>query len=208
MKKPQYIYCLEGNWNTNPRSRQSVRPILELLHHSYYRIKYVYRRCNTKAEFFEYIRQYTFRRYDNYTVLYIAFHGRPNKIVVGREEVALSEIADVLEGYLSGRVVHFGSCSTLRTKRSNIDDFLRRTKADVLSGYRQNVDFVEASALEMTLLKKLCSCLRILNPLNFFIFQEDQRRSNNSCPKSSGANTTGFPNIYAYSIKATLGRNK
>ena len=102
---------MEGNWNTNPQSKQSIRPILDILYYSA-GIRYVYRKCNTKDEFFEYLRQFTFKRYKNYRILYIAFHGRPNGIQIGRDFVTLSEIADVWEGHLSGRIVHFGSCST------------------------------------------------------------------------------------------------
>lgn len=129
MKKqpPRNIYCLEGNWRPNPRCKQSVRPMLDILRDAA-GIKYIYRKCNTREEFFEYLRQYTFERYRNYTILYIAFHGRPNKIQIGRDLVTLREIADVLEGFLAHRIVYFGSCSTMRTKRANIDDFLNRTK--------------------------------------------------------------------------------
>ena len=112
-------------------------------------LKYIYRKCNTREEFFEYLRQYTFVRYRNYTILYIAFHGRPNKIQIGRDLVTLREITDVLEGHLAHRIVYFGSCSTMRTKRANIDDFLHRTKADILAGYRKDVDFIQATAWEM-----------------------------------------------------------
>ena len=33
MKKqpPRNIYCLEGNWRPNPRCKQSVRPMLDIL---------------------------------------------------------------------------------------------------------------------------------------------------------------------------------
>ena len=141
MRKPRYIYCLEGNWNTNPRSKQSIRPILDILYYSA-GIRYVYRKCNTKDEFFEYLRQFTFKRYKNYRILYIAFHGRPNGIQIGRDFVTLSEIADVLEGELAGCAVHFGSCSTMRTKRA---------KADFVSGYRKQVDFIESTAWELIL---------------------------------------------------------
>ncbi|WP_366944243.1 DUF6642 family protein [uncultured Alistipes sp.] len=107
MRKPRYIYCLKGNCNTNPRSKQSICPILDILYYSA-GIRYVYCKCNTKDVFFEYFRQFTFKRYKNYRILYIAFHGRPNSIQIERDFVTLSEIADVLQGHLSGRIVHFG----------------------------------------------------------------------------------------------------
>lgn len=150
MSRVKHIYCLEGNWNNHPRCRQSVRPMLEILHHSA-GIKFIHRKCNTVDDFFQYLRQYTFKRYKNYPILYIAFHGKPNGICIGREFVTLQEIADVLEGHLSSRIVHFGSCSTMRTKRANIDDFMNRTKANVLSGYRKDVDFIEATINELNL---------------------------------------------------------
>ena len=28
----KFIYCLEGNWNKNPRSNQSIKPMLDLLY--------------------------------------------------------------------------------------------------------------------------------------------------------------------------------
>ena len=90
-----------------------------------------------------------------YRILYIAFHGQPNGIQIGRDFVTLSEIADVLEGELAGCAVHFGSCSTMRTKRANIDDFMNRTKADLVSGYRKQVDFIESTAGEMVWLQTI-----------------------------------------------------
>ena len=150
----RHIYCIEGNWNAHPRSRQSIRPILDLLHDSC-GIKYVYRRATTKAEFLEALRQYTFCRYDNYPILYICYHGQPNGICIGREFVTLAEIADVLEGCLTDCIIHFGSCSTLRVKRLVIDDFLTKTGAAIVTGYRRQVDFVDSSAWEMIWLQSL-----------------------------------------------------
>lgn len=37
----------------------------------------------------------------------------------------------------------------MRTKRANIDDFMNRTKTDLVSGYRKQVDFIESTAWEM-----------------------------------------------------------
>lgn len=166
MRKPRYIYCLEGNWNTNPRSKQNIRSILDILYYSA-GIRYVYRKCNTKDEFFEYLRQFTFKRYKNYRILYIAFHGRPNGIQIGRDFVTLSEIADVLEGELADCAVHFGSCSTMRTKRANIDDFMNRTKTDLVSGYWKQVDFIESTAWDLILLKDVDFKLKHSQTLSF-----------------------------------------
>ena len=103
MIEEKHIYCLEGNWNKHPNNNQSIKPILELLNNSC-QIKYIYRKCNTKEEFLEGLRKFTFKRYSNYTILYIAFHGRKNKVLVGSEHVTLKEISSVLNGRLEGKM--------------------------------------------------------------------------------------------------------
>lgn len=154
MNRQRNIYCIEGNWNTNPRNKQSIRPILDILYRSC-GIKYVYRRTNTKDDFLEALRQFTFSRYKNYSILYIAFHGKPNGICIGGEFVTLAEISAVLEGCLTDCIVHFGSCSTLRVKRLVINDFLIKTGVALVSGYRRQVDFIDSTAWEMIWLQSL-----------------------------------------------------
>ncbi len=90
------IYCLEGNWNKNPRSNQSVKPMLELLR-TFANIKYVYYKCDTKEEFYKRLQQFTKGTYKNYAVLYLAFHGQPNRIEVEKGLITLREIATALE---------------------------------------------------------------------------------------------------------------
>lgn len=155
----KHIYCLEGNWNRNPRSLQSVRPILEILKTSS-KVKYIYRKCQTKEDFFQSLNDFTKKRYANYSILYIAFHGRSNRIFMGKEYVTLKNIADTLEGKLSGKIVHFGSCSTLRTSEANIADFINRTGCLCISGYKRNVDYIGSTAFELLyfeMLQRYCS---------------------------------------------------
>lgn len=150
----KHIYCLEGNWNKNPRSNQSIKPILELLHTTS-KVKYIYNKCNTKEEFLKYLMRFTQKRYSNYTVLYIAFHGRTNRIYFGSEHITLKEIASALEGKLDGKIVHFGSCSTLRTTKANITNFIARTGCSCISGYKKNVDYIASTAFELIYLETL-----------------------------------------------------
>jgi hypothetical protein len=144
----KHIYCLEGNWDKHPRSAKSIKPILELLKTSS-KVKYIYHRCLTKEDFLRHLSDFTKLRYSNYSILYFAFHGRSNRIVLGKEEILLSELADVLEGKLSGKIVHFGSCSTLRTSIENINDFLIRTNCACLSGYRKKIGYLNSTIYDL-----------------------------------------------------------
>lgn len=153
------IYCLEGNWNKNPRSHQSVKPMLELLR-TFSSVKYIYHKCDTKEEFYKCLQQFTKGTYKNYTVLYLAFHGRTNRIIVENQYIALKEIATALESKLANKIVHFGSCSTLRTSEKNIQDFISTTNCQFISGYRKDVDYIDACAFELlyfNLLQKFTS---------------------------------------------------
>lgn len=159
----KYIYCLEGNWNKNPKSHQSVKPMLELLR-TFSGVKYIYHKCNTKEEFFYRLQQFTKGTYKNYTVLYLAFHGRTNRIIVENQFITLKDISMALEGKLANKIVHFGSCSTLRTSEKNISDFISTTNCQFISGYRKDVDFIASTAFELLyfdLLQKYKSVRRI-----------------------------------------------
>lgn len=144
----RFIYCLEGNWNKHPKSNQSIKPILDLLY-TFSKVKYIYRKCPTKDEFIKGLQTFTQKRYSNYTVLYIAYHGRKNRICFGNEYITLKEIANVLEGKLKGKTVHFGGCSTLNTTEKNITDFIARTGCSFISGYKKDVEYIDSSAFEL-----------------------------------------------------------
>ena len=144
----RYIYCLEGNWNKHPHSKQTIKPILELLF-TFSKTKYVYRKCPTKDEFVKGLQVFAHKRYSNYSVLYIAYHGHKNRIYFGKEYITLKEIADVLEGKLNGKIVHFGSCSTLNTSDKNITDFINRTGCSFISGYKKDIPYIESTAFEL-----------------------------------------------------------
>ena len=147
-KYPKHIYCIEGNWYDHPNSKQTILPILELLN-TFSDIKYIHCRCESKADFFYYLERFTKGYYKNYKILYIAFHGRANRIRIGKEFVTLKEIANVLKGKLTDKIVHFGSCSTLRTTEKNISDFITRTNCKHLSGYTKDVKHIDAAAFEL-----------------------------------------------------------
>lgn len=154
MKNQRFIYCLEGSWNKNPRSNQTIKPILDLLF-TFSKIKYIYRKCTNKENFIKELQRFSQKRYSNYTVLYIAYHGRKNRIYFGKEYITLKEIANVLEGKLNGKIVHFGSCSTLNTTEKNITNFINRTGCSLISGYQKDVEYIDSSAFEMVYFESL-----------------------------------------------------
>lgn len=143
--------------------------MLELLR-TFSGVKYIYHKCNTKEEFFYRLQQFTKGTYKNYTVLYLAFHGRTNRIIVENQYITLKDIATALEGKLANKIVHFGSCSTLRTSEKNIQNFVTTTNCQFISGYCKNVDYIDACAFELLyfdLLQKYKSVGKIDSELSY-----------------------------------------
>ena len=61
-----------------------------------------------------------------------------------------------------GRILHFGSCSTLATDHEDeIKQFLKQTKIKAVCGYRNDVDWLESAAFEVLLIDALAYYLRV-----------------------------------------------
>jgi hypothetical protein len=150
--KPKGIFCLEGDW-WGVRDRTTVEPVLRLLEtHGDYRVPYIHRDIGTREEFEHYLSKWTLRRLKDYPILYLGFHGDRGLIRVGEGEIPLDQLADLLRGKCSGKVIHFGSCSTLDVHGAKLNRFLRTTEALAICGYRSEPDWLQSSALDILLL--------------------------------------------------------
>jgi len=149
------IFCLEGDW-WGVRDRTTVEPVFRLLEaHGDYRVPYIHRDIGTREEFEHYLSKWTLARLKDFPILYLGFHGDRGLIRVGEGEVQLEQLADLLQGKCSGRVIHFGSCSTLDVHGAKLNRFLRRTKALAICGYRSEPDWLQSSALDILLLGEM-----------------------------------------------------
>lgn len=148
------VFCLEGPWSNLLTDDSSVRPLLEVLERRG-AIRFAHRDAITKEEFERYILQWTQSQYRHLKVGYLAFHGKPGAIWVGNKTVQLDELRETLRGRLSGRVLYFGSCATMRVPRVEIQEFQRVTKARAVVGYTQDIDWIESAAFELNLLDAL-----------------------------------------------------
>lgn len=136
------IACLEGDWG----DWYSVTPLLQLLK-SYRRVGYVHYRCRSLGRLRRKIRQ--LGRSKGYDLIYLAFHGRPGTISTNYDDVTLEELAEICGTRLRGRVIHFGSCSTLRCEPERVIRFLQATQVSMVTGFDKKVDWIEAAAFEL-----------------------------------------------------------
>ncbi len=64
------IFCLEGDWDSDLRSKRSIQPILDLLQRSHYpAVPSIRRNVATLAEFEHCLKKWTQQRYIHYPLL-------------------------------------------------------------------------------------------------------------------------------------------
>lgn len=165
MTRPLGVACFEAPWVTDMRNRLSVLPVLELLQRLG-TIRFFHRTIGTRAQLNKDLLAWaTQARYSSYEVAFIATHGVPGSILIGRDKVSLVDLAEQLDGRLSRRIVYFGACASadddvpdIRSRapfESTLRKFKARTKARAVCGYANDVDWDESAAFELLLL----SCL-------------------------------------------------
>ncbi|MCB9211525.1 MAG: hypothetical protein H6609_19345 [Ignavibacteriales bacterium] len=149
------IYCLEGIWDENLSNKRSVHPILDLLK-SNSNIPYIYRDVATKEEFVFFINKFKQKKYSNYSILYLAFHGEENKILASnKSEINLEDLADILSNSCRRKIIFFGSCRTLNIDKRLLKKFLKETGALAVCGYKSEVDWLVSTAFELLLIDLL-----------------------------------------------------
>jgi hypothetical protein len=144
----KHICCLEGDWTEDLSVKQSIVSALDFLEVNS-GIKYIHKNCVTREQLQHYILKYTLKKYEKYAVCYLAFHGDPNMIYLGKEKVYLEELEEMARGRFKNMIVHFGSCSTLKIQRNKILRFKEVTGALAVSGYTHDVAFLPSSIFDM-----------------------------------------------------------
>ena len=153
MAKKKGVFCLEtASWEPGIRDKSSVEHMLRLLETGF-EVPYLHFDGATREEFQFYLKKWagpSFRK--SHPILYLAFHGDSGAIRLGgrRENwLNLSELAELLDGSCRGRVIHFGTCSTLDIHGREINTFLDQTDALAVCGFKTDVDWLPSAAFEM-----------------------------------------------------------
>ena len=145
------IFCLEGLWDNDLKRKSTVQPILSMLEVNG-GVKYIHQDVATIEELEFYLKRWKQARYRKYPILYLAFHGENEALLIGRKEYTLDQLGTILQNSSPDSVIMLASCSTLKTDRRNLKRFLQRTKALAICGYKSRVNWMLAAAFELLLL--------------------------------------------------------
>lgn len=165
MKQKYGIICLETEWeHTVEKNRRSIHtsPLLEFLEKSS-ECEVIYRRVATKNELQYYLRRFNLRKYDNYSIIYLSFHGNTHSIFLEGEKgdkakLSLSDLAHLSDGIFKDRFVHFSSCRTLLGSEKELENFKEVTGARCISGYTKSVDGILSAINDIAYFERIFNC--------------------------------------------------
>jgi hypothetical protein len=146
------IACLESLWDKDIEHPFSVAPILELSS-KINNVKFIHLSCNTIEELAHHLNLLKKRR--GYGILYLAFHGKPGRIILNETPIDLEILADFMGKGFKNWVIHFGCCETMRVGKKKKMNFIKRTEASMVTGYRTEVDWINGTVMDLLLLNCL-----------------------------------------------------
>lgn len=165
------IFCLEGEWNQKDlRDKTSVSYLLNYMEESL-DISSIFRKVNSKDSFYKYLallEKYWKGKFNSYGILYLAFHGESNCIWLDdNEKITLEELSTEAKDILKDRIIHFGSCSTLKIQKEELTQFFKNSGAKAVSGFSKEIPFLESSVFDIAYLSKLSEYEQTGRILNF-----------------------------------------
>lgn len=154
------VWCMEGRWSSSVRDVRTVTPMLAALQDSHI-AEHVREHINSSEDLARSIRRWGQRQHEAYNIGYLALHGSPGKVYVGREAVSIDDLGCWADGRLSGKVLHFGSCSVLRTGQDEQAQMRKTIGVRAITGYTTDVDWFQSFALDLLLFDALAYYKRI-----------------------------------------------
>ena len=151
------LFCLECVKTVDESAESKIFPLLEQLvkNHS---IVNVYKAVDSIEDFEESLNTllYEDRNFKDYDLLYFICGGTENEIIVNDYIYTLEEIAELFEGKLKGKILHFANSKTLNLDSETAQYFLDVTGAKAISGYDKPIPILST----------------ILDNLYFSLYQE------------------------------------
>jgi hypothetical protein len=143
------IACLESLWDGNTENRLRVIPILQLVA-QLHDLKFTYLTCNTKEELKYNLNK--LKKKSGYGILYLAFHGNPEEILLDGSSIKVGSIASFMGRGFKNWIVHFGSCKTIATEKKALLHFIEVTGVSMVLGYAKDINWRDAAALDFLIL--------------------------------------------------------
>ena len=132
----QFIFCLEGVPDVEESTVTAVVKNLEKLALEQ-GIASIYKTCDTIEGLEESLNTllYDDHNFKGYEIIYLVMEGKRNTICLNNYYYSFEEIAEIFEGKMKGKILHFANTKVLDLKEEEAQYFLDITGALAVSGY-------------------------------------------------------------------------
>ncbi len=144
-----FIYCLEGVHDIETDKVTEAQENLEQLAMKY-GITSIYKTCDTIEGLEESLNTLVLddHNFKDYEIIYLVMSGEANSICLNDYYYSLQEIAELLEGRLKGKILHFSNAKILDLDEEEAQYFLDITGAKGISGYGNEFNGIPSSNLD------------------------------------------------------------
>ena len=136
MENEKFIFCLEAIPDVDNATDTEVVKILEDIALKQ-GITSIYKACDTIEGLEESLNilLYEDHNFKDYEIIYLVMPGESNNILLNNYYYSIEEIAELFEGKMTGKVIHFANQKILELSDEESQYFLDVTGARAISGY-------------------------------------------------------------------------
>ncbi len=152
------VFAFEGDPEVDLRQGYSVRPVLQFLR-DLEGLDFIHRDIGTVGELEFYVKKWILSKHQQYQIGYFSFHGGPGELGFAdrrRSGITLDQLARWINGRAQGRIIHFFACSVMRLDASELQSFRKDTGARAVTGYSNDVEWLEPMAFDALMLGAMC----------------------------------------------------
>jgi hypothetical protein len=144
-----FIYCLEAVDDIETDKVTEVQKSLEQLNVQY-GVASIYKTCDTIEGLETSLNALVLddHNFKYYEVIYLVIKGEANSICLNDYYYSLQEIAEIFEGRLQGKILHFSNAKVLDLDQEEAQYFLDITGAKGISGYGNASNGITSSNLD------------------------------------------------------------
>jgi hypothetical protein len=144
-----FIYCLEGVPDIETDKVTEAQANLEQLAMTY-GITSIYNTCDTIEGLEDSLNALVLddHRFKDYEIIYLVMFGEANSICLNGYYYSLQEIAELFEGRLKGKILHFSNAKVLDLDEEEAQYFLDITGAKGVSGYGKEFNGISSANLD------------------------------------------------------------
>lgn len=149
MDAEKFIYCLEAVDDIETDTVTEVQKNLEHLAMRY-GVASIYQTCDTIEGLEASLNTLVLddHHFKDYEIIYLVMTGEANSICLNDYYYSLQEIAELFEGRLKGKILHFSNAKVLDLDEEESQYFLDITNAKAISGYGHAYEGISSSDLD------------------------------------------------------------